>query len=153
MIDQSSIVPAQRVGHGVQHGVQHGVPHGVPQLGPLSAVERYKEVVALAGESVERMRAHDRARVRQLLEKLAESQERMAAALDQEKAVQEDVEMHWESAVEALWEERWTSIGSRPAPDESVPPRPQHEYNTAMDVAFRALEEALQKRSLLRRKS
>ncbi|GGP34404.1 hypothetical protein [Saccharothrix coeruleofusca] len=117
-----------------------------------SAVERYKETIAMVGESVERMRARDRAVVRQLLERLAESQERMAAALEQEKAVKADVEQYWEAAVKALWDERWTSIGSRPTPDEAVPPRPQQEYNAAMDAAFHALEEALQKRSLLRRK-
>jgi hypothetical protein len=37
-----------------------------------------------------------------------------------------------------------------PAPDESVPPRDQREYNTALDLAFRAVEESLQKRALFR---
>ena len=34
----------------------------------------------------------------------------------------------------------------------ALPPRPQGEYNRAMDLAYQALEDSLTKRTLLRRK-
>src|SRR5688500_19981161 len=49
--------------------VQRTSGEGVPDVEVVSAVERYKEIVALAAESVERMRAADRARVRDLLDR------------------------------------------------------------------------------------
>jgi hypothetical protein len=141
MISHASVVPAQRTSG-----------DGAPEVEAVSAVERYREIVALAGDSVERMRAADRARVRELLERLAASQDRMAEAIDQEKLVKQMVAEHWEAVVRLLWEERWFTMTTVPAPDESVPARDQREYNTALELAFRALEEALQKRALLRRK-
>ncbi|MFD0203528.1 MULTISPECIES: hypothetical protein [Saccharothrix] len=140
MISYASVVPAQRTGG-----------HGAAEVEAVSAIERYRELVALAGESVERMRAADRARVRQLLERLAESQDRMAEVIDQEKLVRQVVAEHWEAVVGLLWDERWFTMTTVPAPDESVPPRDQREYNTALDLAFRALEESLQKRALFRK--
>ncbi|WP_367132737.1 hypothetical protein [Saccharothrix sp. HUAS TT1] len=139
MISHASVVPAQRSGG-----------DGTAEVEAVSAIERYREVVALAGESVERMRAADRAVVGRLLARLAESQDRMADAIDQEKLVKQVVGEHWEAVVRLLWDERWFTMKTVPAPDETVPPRDQREYNTALDLAYRAMEEALQKRSLFR---
>ncbi|WP_051772801.1 hypothetical protein [Saccharothrix sp. NRRL B-16314] len=141
MTGQISAVPVQRTSG-----------EGVPDVEVVSAVERYKEIVALAAESVERMRAADRARVRDLLARLAASQDRMADVIEQEQVVKLIVAVHWEAAVELLWDERWMTMTPVPGPDESVPARDQREYNTAMDLAYQALEESLQKRTLLRRK-
>jgi hypothetical protein len=141
MISHASVVPAQRTSG-----------HAAPEVEAVSAIERYREVVALAGESVERMRTADRARVRQLLERLAESQDRMAAVIDREKLVRQVVAEHWKAVVGLLWDERWfTGMTTVPAPDESVPPRDQHDYDTALDLAYRALEDSLQKRALFRK--
>ncbi|WP_447005480.1 hypothetical protein ACRAKI_02790 [Saccharothrix isguenensis] len=142
MTSRISVVPPQRTSG-------DGVP---PEAETVTAVERYKEIVALADESVERMRAADRARVRDLLARLAASQDRMAEVIEQEQLVKLIVAVHWEAAVELLWDERWMAMTPVPGPDESVPPRDQREYNTAMDLAYQALEESLQKRTLLRRK-
>jgi hypothetical protein len=84
---------------------------------------------------------------------LAESQDRMAEAIEREKVVKLGADLHWEKAVEALWEERWMEMRPMPKPNPTVPPRDQDEYNTAMDLAYQALEESLQKRTLLRRKT
>ncbi|AXX27879.1 hypothetical protein KCV87_17830 [Actinosynnema pretiosum subsp. pretiosum] len=119
--------------------------------GALSAAERYKEVVELAGDAVERMRQVDRERVAQLIEALAESQIRMAAAIDREKVAELGVDELWQQAVEALWEERSIeSIGQRPRPDQTVPPRDQLEYDNEVELAYRGLVESLAKRSLFR---
>jgi hypothetical protein len=142
-----SIVPQQR--SGTVHEPAH---EPVREQDTRSAVERYKEIIGTAGEAIASMRAHDEERVAHLVARLAESQDRMAEVIEREKVVRLGVALHWESAVEALWDERWMSMRPMPKPDERVPPRDQGEYNTAMDVAFHALEESLQKRTLLRRK-
>ncbi|CCH27916.1 hypothetical protein ABZ816_06395 [Actinosynnema sp. NPDC047251] len=141
MISHASVVPAQRSGDTGS------------EVAEVSAVERYKEMVGLAGAAVEKMRDQDRDRVRDLLARLAASQDRMAELIEQEKLTQVGVRLLWEAAVEALWEERWMQMKPVPEPDESVPARDQRDYLTAMDVAYQSLEDTLQKRGLLRRKS
>ncbi|HEX6342730.1 hypothetical protein [Umezawaea sp.] len=137
-----SVVPQQRTAD---------VHHAPPDT--RSAVERYKEVIGSAGEAIAAMRRHDEERVADLVARLAESQDRMADAIEREKVVRLGAALHWEAAVELLWEERWMKMRPMPGPDERVPARDQREYNTAMDVAYQALEESLQKRTLLRRKA
>ncbi|GAA2680963.1 MULTISPECIES: hypothetical protein [Actinosynnema] len=156
-------VPGQGTGSGSGSGSGAGAGQGygagavpVPGAntgfgGALSAAERYKEVVELAGDAVERMRQVDRRRVAELLEALAESQIRMAAAIDREKVAQLGVDELWQQAVEALWEERSIeSIGQRPRPDQTVPPRDQLEYDNEVELAYRGLVDSLAKRSLFR---
>ncbi|RKT52373.1 hypothetical protein [Saccharothrix australiensis] len=140
MIGNASVVPPQRTGD------------AGPEAAPVSAVERYKEVVALADQSVNRMRERDRERIAELVERLAASQDRVAALIEQEELTRFGVRLLWDAAVEALWEERWMRMPPLPEPEESVPPRDQRDYLVAMDVAYQALEDLLQKRGLLRRK-
>ncbi|MFT7839461.1 hypothetical protein Q5530_25230 [Saccharothrix sp. BKS2] len=142
MIGHASLVPVQRTSGEL-----------VARTVPGSAVERYKEIARQVDQSLDRMREHDRERVRLMVGWLIASQERMAEVIGQERVTRGLARVHWEAVVELLWEERWMKITPMPAPDESVPPRPQREYDEAMDRAYRALEEAAQKRSLLRRKS
>ncbi|MBB5956466.1 sulfur carrier protein ThiS [Saccharothrix tamanrassetensis] len=141
MISHASVVPAQRSGDGVS------------EVAAVTAMERYKEIVGLAAESAERMREADRERVRDLLARLAASQDRVAELVEQEVLTRAGVRLLWEAAGEVLWEERWMQLSPVPRPDESVPPRDQREYLMAMDVAYQALEDTLQKRGLLWRKS
>jgi hypothetical protein len=142
-----SVVPRQRTGD------SGPAQHAPPELESGSAVERYKEIIGTASESDAKMRAHDEARVADLVAKLTESQDRMAEVIERERVVKLGVALHWESAVEALWDERWLKMSPVPPGEESVPPRDQREYNSAMDLAYQALEDSLLKRSLLRRKT
>lgn len=142
-----TVVPLQRTG---DHGPAQ---HAPPEVESASAVERYKEIIAMATDSVAVMRANDEARVADLVAKLSESQDRMAEIIERERVVKLGVALHWESAVEALWDERWLTMSPVPPAEESVPARDQREYNTAMDQAYQALEDSLQKRTLLRRKT
>ncbi|GAA3459975.1 hypothetical protein ACFFSW_12065 [Saccharothrix longispora] len=153
MISHVSAVPAQRTRGVPAGGAVGGAAGDVGAVPAVSAVERYKELVGLAAESVDRVRARDRDRVRELIAGLAASQERVVEVIEREKLVRAVVRVHWEAVVELLWEERWMTMTPVPAPDESVPPRPQEEYDAAMNRAFEALEESLQRRTLLRRKS
>ncbi|WP_157527862.1 hypothetical protein [Nocardia sp. NRRL S-836] len=118
----------------------------------LSAVERYKEIIAIATEAATRQRKLDEVRCAELAERIAATQWEISEVRDRERVVRMGAALHWEQAVEQLWDERWLQMTTPPLPDESVPPRPQSEYNAAMDSAYQALENSLAKRTLLRRK-
>ncbi|WP_285751502.1 hypothetical protein [Lentzea sp. NBRC 105346] len=118
----------------------------------MSAVERYKEIIEGVTEATRRMRARDAERNAELTERLGRSQEQVAEINEREQMVRFGAELHWEAAKKQLWNETWLRMTVFPSPDESVPQRPQSEYNAAMDAAYEALEASLQKkRSLLRR--
>ena len=118
----------------------------------VSAVERYKEIIAIATDAAARQRKLDEVRCAELAARIASTQEQIAEVRDRERVVRMGAALHWEQAVEQLWNERWLQMVTPPLPDESVPPRPQGEYNRAMDLAYQTLEDALAKRTLLRRK-
>lgn len=118
----------------------------------VSAVERYKEIIAIATDAAARQRKLDEVRCAELAARIASTQEQIAEVRDRERVVRMGAALHWEQAVEQLWNERWLQMVTPPLPDESVPPRPQGEYNRAMDLAYQALEDSLAKRTLLRRK-
>lgn len=117
-----------------------------------SAVERYKELAGLATESVDRMRRRDAERVAELDRALQDSQQRMALVAEQERVVRMGVRLHWEAAVEALWDERWMSVSPLPAPDESVPDLGQLHFDSELERTYQVLEDALSKRGLIRRR-
>ena len=118
----------------------------------VSAVERYKEIIAIATDAATRQRKLDEVRCAELAERIAATQQQIAEVRDRERVVRMGAALHWEQAVEQLWNERWLQMVTFPLPDESVPPRPQGEYNHAMDLAYQALEDSLANRTLLRRK-
>ncbi|HUQ54905.1 hypothetical protein [Lentzea sp.] len=122
---------------------------GVPAL---SAVERYKEIIAIATDAAARQRKLDEVRCAELAERIASIQQQIAEVRDRERVVRMGAHLHWEAAAEELWNERWLQMVPFPLPDETVLPRPQGEYNRAMDNAYQALEDSLAKRTLLRRK-
>ncbi|GGU83168.1 hypothetical protein [Lentzea flava] len=124
----------------------------VIEVPALSAVERYKEIIAIATDAATRQRKLDEVRCAELAERIASTQHEIAEVRDRERVVRMGAALHWEQAVEQLWDERWFKMVPPPVPDESVPPRPQGEYNRAMDLAYQALEDSLAKRTLLRRK-
>ena len=124
----------------------------VPAVENVSAVERYKEIIAIATDAAARQRKLDEVRCAELAERIAATQAQIAEVRDRERVVRMGAALHWEQAVEQLWNERWLQMVTPPQPDESVPPRPQGEYNRAMDLAYQALEDSLAKRTLLRRK-
>lgn len=118
----------------------------------VSAVERYKEIIAGVTEATARMRARDAERNAELVASLGRSQEQVAEISEREQMVRFGAALQWEQAMKQLWNETWLRMSPFPKPDESVAIRPQSEYNAAMEEAYQALEDSLQKRTLLRRK-
>jgi hypothetical protein len=118
----------------------------------IPASERYKEIAGWATDAMARMREHDRERAAQLEREMADAEQRMAQLGVQERVVRMGVQLHWEAAVEALWNERWLTIGPLPRPDERAPDAGHLHFDAEVGRTYQALEEALGKRSLIRRR-
>lgn len=114
------------------------------------AVRRYKELADLNTDAVQRMREHDRTVADELRARLAEVDRLLAEATARERVARMAVRLHWESAVEALWSERWLQVGPQPAP--TVPPPPglsASVADTEVGRTYEALKDALRKPALL----
>ncbi|GDY30135.1 hypothetical protein [Gandjariella thermophila] len=121
-------------------------------MSELPASERYREIAGWATDAIERMREADRERATELERELAAIEQRMAQLAVQERVVRMGVQLHWEAAVEALWNERWLTIGPLPKPDERVPEGSHLHFDAEVGRTYHALEESLSKRSLIRRR-
>jgi hypothetical protein len=122
---------------------------------PSDAVRRYKDLAEVNTEAVRRMREHDRAVSEELRTRLGNADQALAEAIARERVSKVSVRLHWESAAEALWGERWLRIGSQP---DAVPPVGQLAPDAA-DAAdaevgrtYDALRDALRKAGLLPRR-
>jgi hypothetical protein len=118
------------------------------------AARRYKELAGLNTEAVRRMRERDRAVADELRAKLGEVEKALAEATARERVSKVGVRLHWESAAESLWAERWLQVGPQPEP---TPPPPGSTLTA--DVAdaevgrtYDALRDALRKAGLLPRR-
>lgn len=109
------------------------------------AVERYKELTAMATDAVDRTHELERKRAEQLEDEIAAGRERVAEAERQEERVAEGVRWRWSAAMEALWNERWMRVTSMPAPDPSAPDVAPEEALRSVQEAYLKLHEALGK--------
>lgn len=95
------------------------------------AIRRYKELAEANSESVQRMRDHDRALAEQLRRRLAEAEQHLALATERERVARMGVRLHWEAAVEELWNERWLPV---------PPLRPSDDVPADLDLATADVE-------------
>lgn len=107
------------------------------------ATARYKELTALATAAVDRVREHERERAARLEDDLAASAERIAEAEREREKVADGVRIRWNAAMEALWNERWMRVTSRPGPDSSAPAEPAEEGIRRVQSAYLELHAAL----------
>lgn len=116
------------------------------------AVRRYKELADLNTESVLRMREHNRTVADELRTRLAEVDKLLAEATERERVARMAVRLHWESAVEALWNERWLQVGPQPEPTAPPPGVAASVADAEVGRTYEALKEALRKPALLPRR-
>jgi hypothetical protein len=117
------------------------------------AVRRYKELADQNTEAVRRMQEHNRALAERLRVRLDEVDVELAQAIERERMARMSVRLHWEHAVEMLWEERWLKeVG--PQPDPTPPPPGMDILRADAEVSrtSEALREALRKPALLPRR-
>jgi hypothetical protein len=118
------------------------------------AAARYKEIAGRNTEAVRRMRERDKAVAEELRAKLGDAEKALAEATAREQVSRVGVRLHWESATEALWAERWLQVGPQPNP---MPPpgsaltadKADAEVGRTYDV----LRDALRKAGLLPRRN
>jgi hypothetical protein len=119
---------------------------------PISATERYKEIVGWVDEAVGRMREQDREKVAELSERLSNAQRLLDETAARERATRAGVQTHWESVVEELFHERWLTMSPLPQPNHSVPQRDLNHYDAEVGRTYEELVDAMRKRSILPRR-
>jgi hypothetical protein len=116
------------------------------------AVRRYKELADLNTAAVLRMREHNQEVVKKLRVRLAQVDEELARAIEQEWLVRFTVRLNWENAVDSLWSERWLKLGPQPGPARPPPGMTMAQADAEVSRTFEALQEALRKPALLPRR-
>lgn len=118
------------------------------------AVQRYKELAGYNTEAVRRMRDRDRAVAEELRKRLADVDQALAEATERERVARMSVRLHWEAAVEALWNEKWLEeVPAHPQPAEPTPGLDTLAADAEVNRTYEALREALRKPALLPRRS
>lgn len=116
------------------------------------AARRYKEIAGLNTESVERMREHDRALVEELEKRLEQAEKALAEAAEHERVAKMGVRLHWEAAMEQLWNEHWLTVKPLPQPASPAPRMNPLECDAEVGSTYEALSDALRKPSMLPRR-
>ncbi|MBA8826772.1 hypothetical protein FHX42_004151 [Saccharopolyspora lacisalsi] len=111
--------------------------------GPERAAAHYKEITSVATEAVDRTHEHERKKAAGLEDEVAAGQDRIETAQQRENEVAEGVRLRWDGALEALWNERWLRVTRMPKPDPDAAPAPAEESLRAVQVAYLALRNAL----------
>jgi hypothetical protein len=119
------------------------------------AAARYKEIAGRNTDAVRRMRERDRAVAEELRAKLGDAERALAEATAREQVSRVGVRLHWESATEALWAERWLQVGPQPNPAPPPPGSPLTADRADAEVGrtYDVLREALRKAGLLPRRN
>ncbi|HEX4224893.1 MAG TPA: hypothetical protein VHZ97_21170 [Pseudonocardiaceae bacterium] len=115
------------------------------------ATRRYKDVAGLNTEATERMREADRALVEKLEQQLGAAERALAEVSERERVARMGVELHWEAAMEELWDERWLKLEPMPLPAVPAPAMNPLDCDTEVGDTYAALHEALRKPSMLPR--
>jgi hypothetical protein len=119
------------------------------------AARRYKELADLNTDAVRRMRERDREVSEQLRRTLADADQALAEAVARERVSRLSVRLHWESAAEALWAERWLQIGQQPEPIEppaTITPEAADQADADVGRTYDALRDALRKQGIIPRR-
>lgn len=116
------------------------------------AVRAYKELADVNTEAVARMREYNRTIAEELRTRLADVDRRLAKAAERERVARMAIRLHWESAVEALWGERWLQPGPQPDPIEPPAGLDAAKADTEVGRTYDALRDALRKPALLPRR-
>lgn len=116
------------------------------------AARRYKELAERNTEAVRRMQQHDRTVAEELRRRLGEADRELAEATAREWASRVGVRLHWESATEVLWDERWLPIGPQPDPVEPPPGMTVDVADAEVGRTYDQLRDALRKQALLPRR-
>ncbi|SHK56622.1 hypothetical protein SAMN05443637_10858 [Pseudonocardia thermophila] len=83
----------------------------------MTAAEDYRRVIAQLDEVADELRARDAERVTALHAELADLDRAVEDAQARAALTRFVVDIHWETALEALWPESWMKLRPKPGPD------------------------------------
>jgi hypothetical protein len=112
----------------------------------VSAAREYKEVVAGIAAAAENLRERDRERAVALNRELVGLAEAMAHAEERAGLTRLGVELHWETALDALWVESGMKLRPRPRPDPRADPAAIDALDAEVEAKAAALLEATRRR-------
>lgn len=117
-----------------------GLEHG--------AGRAYKEVIAGITAAADALREHDRERAAALSRQLVRLEDDMLRAGERAALTRLGVELHWESALEALWVESWMKLRPRPGPDPRADPADLDALDAEVEECSAELRDAVRRRRL-----
>lgn len=112
-----------------------------------SATRRYKEVVAGLAGAAEALRERDRQRAAGLARELVDLDAAMVRAERRATLSRIGIELHWEAALDVLWEESWLTLRPRPEPDPQADPRDLDALDAAVEERSAAVAQAARRRT------
>ncbi|HWE89255.1 MAG TPA: hypothetical protein VG317_07305 [Pseudonocardiaceae bacterium] len=113
------------------------------------AIRRYKELADTNTEAVRRMREHDRSLVEDLNRQVIDAERRLALATERDRVARMGVRLHWEAAVEELWNERWLPVPPLRPADDVPAGLDLTAADTEVGRTYEILRDALRKPGLL----
>lgn len=110
-----------------------------------TAAQRYKELTAAIGDATGERREREAVRVTDLRQRFGTLDDRMRRIGERVAMSALAVHSHWETALEAMWSERWMTVPPFPRPDPSADPRRLAEYEQEMYAAHQELMALVQR--------
>ena len=111
-----------------------------------SAAYRYKDILAEITDLAAAERERDRALAVELRRRLVVLQARMRRAQERALLTSALVELHWDAAMDQLWNESWLSLRPRPDPDSSADPERLDEFDAQVHERAEDLRRAVGRR-------
>ena len=119
----------------------------------MNAAERYKALIGELDDAAGRLRNTERERAEELANRVADVDRALFAATDRAALTRVGVALRWESAVVALWQEKWFRLRPEPEPDGQSRPEHLDRLDRAVDQALEDLLAEIRKRRLGLRRS
>lgn len=111
-----------------------------------SAARRYKQILAEVTAAAAALREDDRRRAAELKRRLIGLEDEMLHAGERATLTGVGVQLHWEAALDKLWQEGWMKLRPRPAPNPGADHRELDGLDAELARRFDALEQAVRRR-------
>jgi hypothetical protein len=113
---------------------------------PESPAAAYRRIASGIDEAVGAVRRQDELRATRLEQALAKIDARMRRVGERAALTRFSVELHWESALEALWAEPWMTVRPFPRPDPAADPARLDRYEREVDRTYTELMDLVARR-------
>jgi hypothetical protein len=111
-----------------------------------AAARRYKDVLAELSAAAVELRERDRARAGVIRDQLLGLEDEMVRAGERARLTGVVARLHWEAALDLLWDESWLKLSPRPRPDRNVDPGRLDELDEQLHLRSTELRHAVKRR-------